>query len=219
MNTKILEKCNLTFDVNKILAELTELYKEFNFDVEQRLNAGTDKDKTSQLGVNLTYPDLSLDKVRAYVGNDYYESSKYFGRLTGGYKAIKDAGVDSAAFTNTGDFFVGKYIGNVIEQVKNYHSVNFPNEPPVTRTFCAYLNPGAGFTFHRDQHTVCKYHIPIITNKWSFIYTDDGDNITATHLPADGQLWRLDTLEMHTAMNLSPNKNDYRMHIIFNVFK
>lgn len=216
----ILEKCNLQFNTELILADLKSLYQSFGYSLSAKFHVGRDKDKSSQVCVNLTYPDFNDPAVKKLVLDDRsLEYSKYFGYLATGYHPLKDAGIESASFTNTGDFFVNRYIGNVINQVKEYHSNTHPTEPPISRIFCAYINPGAGFVFHKDHQTVCKYHIPIKTNRWSFMYTDSGESVTSTHMPADGSLWRIDTQEMHTAMNLSPIPNDYRMHIIFNVFK
>lgn len=202
-----LNVCPLKFNVDNISSDINLLIAEHNYDLLSRFTANTDKDKSAQVTINLTHP----------VGID--EKDKYFGPLTTGYKGLKDAGIDSSSFVELGNFFNGTYIEQVVNSVKKYHQLTYPDAPPITRIFCAYLGPGAGFTFHKDAHTLYKYHLPIKTNKWSFMFTEEKGNIQMTHMPADGRVWLLDTQEMHTAFNMAPTKLDYRMHIIFNVFK
>jgi hypothetical protein len=144
--------------------------------------------------------------------------AKYLGPLTMGDKPAADAGLDPSSFTIIGEEIADRYIGSVIEQVKQYHAVTYPNLKPVTRIYCAYLNPFSGYKMHIDTHTTFKYHLPLVDNKYSFMFSEDESGIKITRLPADGRLWKLDTSKLHSAVNIAPESNNYRMHIIFSVY-
>ena len=214
-----LDDCSLTFDIDKISNEIASVLSTLNVDIEERLTSGKDKDKSTQASININHPNMDDYNVKALIGQLDVESAKYYGPLTAGFWPLVKSGVDPSSFKTVGKLFKGTYIEEVIEKVKEHHALTLPGLPPVTRVFCAYLGPGAGFTFHKDRQTYYKYHLPIKTNRWSLMYTGNETTLEGIHLPADGKLWRLNTSEMHTALNLSPNENDYRMHIIFNVYK
>jgi hypothetical protein len=214
-----LEKCNLQFDLTQIQADVSALLTFCKIDVLAKLAADARDDKSAQLSVNLNHPIMSSQNVLNLIGNTDKEIAKYVGPLSKGYWPLLKLGVNPASFTIVGDFIKDRYLGSVIEEVKHYHKTMHPNMPPITKIFCAYLGPGAGFTFHKDRQTHYKYHLPVKTNMWSFLYTANEQGINSMNVPADGSVWKLDTSEMHTALNLAPNPDDYRMHIIFNVYK
>jgi len=75
------------------------------------------------------------------------------------------------------------------------------------RTRVLILRPNECYSYHRDYTK--RIHIPVITNKSSFIVEDR----QLKHLPADGNYYVVDTTKMHTALNGSRNNED-RLHIV-----
>jgi len=227
--SKRLERLSISFDVEQIRNDITALFSQFEIDPIKSLNITKISDiyslsKIGHFGVNLTHPEFTphIQKLIA-VSNFDFESSKYRGLLTRGDKELREIQIEPGDFNIIGSFLQDRYLGQVIEQVRQYHAIHYPDLNPISRIFLAYLNPGAGYYFHRDPQ-ILKYHLPVYTNEWSYLMTQSNINnkftepATITHLPADGGIWRLSTLDYHTAMNLSPFRNDYRMHILFNVY-
>jgi len=217
--SKTITPCpNISFDVKQIHMDIRCL-------LEQQLNFDLTKDcfddvTVTKLGVNLTHPPMEGQALAMTKGiwPDDPVASKYLGPLTLGDKPAAIAGLDTSTFNITGAEIADKYVGTVIEQVKQYHANAYPNLNPVTRVYLAYLNTFAGYKLHVDQHTHFKYHLPIIENKYSYMFSENESGLEMTHLPADGRLWRLDTRQLHSAINMAPMSNNYRMHIIFSVY-
>jgi hypothetical protein len=68
------------------------------------------------------------------------------------------------------------------------------------------LDSGEGYTAHTDPDN--RIHLAIQTNEFSYIV--DLDDKTLYHLPADGQLWFMDTGKTHVAANWGPRT---RIHL------
>ena len=218
MTSKTITPClDISFDVNRINQDIEWLFKTINFDI----NKDYFEYKTAtKLGLNLTHPPMEGQALEMTKGvwPDDPVASKYIGPLTLGDKSAANTGISPASFTIIGKEIANKYIGSVIEQVKQYHATLYPELNPITRIYCAYLNTFSGYRMHLDTHTTFKYHLPLIENKYSFMVTEDESGIEMTHLPADGRLWKLDTRKLHSAINMAPETNNYRMHIIFSVY-
>jgi hypothetical protein len=73
----------------------------------------------------------------------------------------------------------------------------------VGRTRLMFMAPGRCYTFHRD--TSPRLHLAISTNDQSFLLLEVDGKFERLHIPADGQIWRVDTRRIHTAMNAGPN--------------
>lgn len=213
-----IEPCaSLCFDVDQINRDIEFLFESISFDL---IKDGFNDTDTNKLGINLTHPPLE-GPVLELIKDKWPWSlprSKYIGPLTLGDQPAANAGIDPASYTIIGEEIAHRYIGSVIEQVKQYHAVTYPNLKPVTRVYCAYLNPFSGYRMHIDTHTTFKYHLPLIDNKYSFMFSEDESGLKMTRLPADGRLWKLDTSKLHSAVNMAPESNNYRMHIIFSVY-
>jgi len=226
----ILDQCAITFDINRIKQDLFDFYSSFNFYTNTKVRNTTDPKKIGQVGLNLTHPEFTPKVIEVFnmlnpsEGNQDLNRAKYIGPLMMGDPQARSYGIEPSSYNIIGEYFENKYIGDVIRQVQNYHAISNPGMAPVTRVHGAYLDPGAGFVLHKDDHTIMRYHLPIHTNPFSYIMTHkvtsgtiDGDTMFS-HLPADGKLWVLNTNEFHNAINLSPIAYDYRMHIIFSVY-
>lgn len=218
MTSKTIVPCpDINFDVDQINRDIKWLLDSLSFDVTKDCFRDN---KNTKLGVNLTHPPMegiALELIKGKWPDDPVKA-KYLGPLTLGDKPAAEAGLDTSSFTIIGAEIADKYIGSVIEQVKQYHATLHPELNPITRVYCAYLNTFAGYRMHMDTHTTFKYHLPLIENNYSFMFSEDESGIEMTRLPADGRLWKLDTRKLHSAVNLAPLSNNYRMHIIFSVY-
>ena len=218
MTSKTISPCpNIYFDVGQIRQDIDWLFKSLNFDL---FKDSFNYEGVFKLGVNLTHPPMEGQALEITKGEwpDDPVTSKYLGPLTLGDKEAAKIGLDTSTFNITGAEIADKYVGTVIEQVKQHHANAFPNLNPVTRVYLAYLNTFSGYKLHVDQHTHFKYHLPIIENNYSYMFSENDSGLEMTHLPADGRLWRLDTRKLHSAINMAPQANNYRMHIIFSVY-
>lgn len=217
MTSKTIVPCpDIHFNVEQINQDIKWLLDSLSFDI---IRDCFRSNETAKLGVNLTHPPmegLALELARERCTD--FTRSKYLGPLTLGDKSAVEAGINPASYTIIGEEIADKYIGSVIEQVKQYHATLYPELNPITRIYCAYLNNFSGYRMHLDTHTHFKYHLPLIENNYSFMFSEDESGIEMTHLPADGRLWKLDTRKLHSAVNLAPLSNNYRMHIIFSVY-
>lgn len=224
----LIDQCAITFDVDRIKQDIIDFSNTFDFHVAAILRKLIDPKKIGQVSINLTHPEFTpavIDVLRSINENVDYNRAKYIGPLTFGDRPAAELhGIEPSSYNIIGEFFNNRYLGDVVRQVQQYHSSIHPEMEPVTRVTCAYLDPGAGFFLHKDTHTRMKYHLPIYTNQFAYMMahkvTDNSINgdTTFLHLPADGRLWVLNTNEFHSAMNLSPIRHDYRMHIIFSVY-
>jgi len=68
------------------------------------------------------------------------------------------------------------------------------------------LESAESYTAHADPDD--RIHLAIITNPYSFLVDIDGNYLY--HLPADGQLWHMDTGKIHVAANWGPRT---RIHL------
>lgn len=91
--------------------------------------------------------------------------------------------------------FTGTPLGNVLESVGNIGQA---------RLLC--LESAESYTAHYDPDD--RIHLAIVTNPYSFL-VDITDN-KLYHLPADGQLWYMNTGKMHVAANWGPRP---RIHL------
>ncbi len=218
MNSKTIEPVTgIRFDVAQINQDIDKLLEDLSFDVHD--DCFRDQNIT-KLGINLTHPPMTT-QIAEFLNDKWpgnTDSAKYVGALTFGDKPAVQAGINPASYNIIGHRITETYLGSVIEQVKQYHALAYPELNPVTRVYCAYLNTFGGYRMHLDTHTVFKYHLPLIENKYSFMFAEDEAGLEMVHLPADGRLWKLDTRKLHSAVNLAPLSNNYRMHIIFSVY-
>lgn len=91
--------------------------------------------------------------------------------------------------------FISTPLGEVLERLGNIGQA---------RLLC--LESAESYTAHYDPDD--RIHLAIVTNPYSFL-VDITDN-KLYHLPADGQLWYMDTGKMHVAANWGPRT---RIHL------
>lgn len=91
--------------------------------------------------------------------------------------------------------FINTPIGNVLEHF---------NDIGQARLLC--LESGESYTAHTDPDD--RIHLAITTNEYSFL-VDINDSVLY-HLPADGEVWYMDTSKTHVATNWGPTS---RIHL------
>jgi hypothetical protein len=207
----VIEALPLQFDIVKINTVLNELYAKVKFDSE--LNDLPNNSVWFNLNHPATLPASVLEAG---------EAGKYVGQIATGEQNLKlKYGLTHGDFTVMPDFVKNSYIGEVYNQLVDWHNLNKLSLGTVNRVHCAYLGPGASYRFHKDPHTTIRYHIAVTTNPYCYMMAQVGDEVISTHIPADGRVWLLDTSVYHTALNLFPNmltsNNMIRTHMIFSV--
>jgi Aspartyl/Asparaginyl beta-hydroxylase len=91
--------------------------------------------------------------------------------------------------------------GTYFEHVLN----NMPFKP--VRTRIMNLEPKRCYSVHRDDTN--RYHLALVTNYHArFIFTKEEK---VYHIPADGNLYFVDTIKEHTAIN---GGNENRIHMV-----
>lgn len=96
---------------------------------------------------------------------------------------------------------------------------------PVYRSRLFLMPPGHEMSIHTDASP--RIHIPILTSKgnefwfwkdtpvWTKIQDADMQNLVyREHLPANGNVYLVDTRELHSFVNHS---NEFRIHLVFGV--
>jgi hypothetical protein len=91
--------------------------------------------------------------------------------------------------------FKGTPLGNVLDTIDNAGQARL-----------LLLDSAESYTAHADPDD--RIHLAIVTNPYSFL-VDITDN-QLHHLPADGQLWHMDTSKIHVAANWGPRA---RLHL------
>jgi hypothetical protein len=150
-------------------------------------------------------------------------TNRNFGQLAAGEDQLRSKfGLTTGDFTEMDPWLKDSYLAEIYDQIRDWHQQNhhFAQGNPA-RMHCTVLANGTGYHMHIDQHTVCRYHIALRTNAYSYMLTQIGTDIKAVHIPADGEIWLLHTGSMHTAINLAPGRLDplqrLRSHIIVSV--
>lgn len=77
---------------------------------------------------------------------------------------------------------------------------------PIGQARLLVLDSGESYTAHCDPDD--RIHLAIVTNPYSFLV--DISNKSMYHLPADGQLWHMNTGHLHVAANWGPRS---RIHL------
>lgn len=92
--------------------------------------------------------------------------------------------------------FIGTPLGNVLESLG----------PDIGEARLLPLGQTESYHAHRDPDD--RYHLSIITSPYS--YLADLEDMRLYHLPADGELWLMDTSKLHSAINLTGSQ---RVHL------
>lgn len=206
----LIEPTPLKFDIDKIRSALTTLYNKNSFDplIAYENNA-------RQAVFNLNHP-------KALPATITTERGKYVGDLS-----TNEATLQSRFNLCTGDFDTmpdaveSSYIGEIYNQLVDWHNSNNSKHGRITRIHCVHLANGSGYHMHTDVQTTIRYHIAVDTNEYCYMFAKGENEVYSVHIPADGRVWLLDTRNFHTALNLkpkiAPNEELIRTHLIFSV--
>lgn len=92
--------------------------------------------------------------------------------------------------------FINTPLGDVLTQMG----------PDIGEARLLPLGQTESYHAHRDPDD--RYHLSIVTSPYS--YLADLEDMRLYHLPADGQLWLMDTSKLHSAINLT---GTHRIHL------
>lgn len=106
---------------------------------------------------------------------------------------------DQNKWTTLNKMFRGTYLEEVYNTVDQKYHVCRARFMLMTPEYRAY-------SYHFDQSK--RLHIPIKTNRDCMFLIND----TVYRMPEEGRLYLMDTIQMHTALNLSWEN---RLHIVF----
>lgn len=108
---------------------------------------------------------------------------------------------DQNDYTKINEIFKGTYFEEVYNDVDQKYKVCrariMTMKPPENRAY----------SYHYDQSP--RLHIPIKTNRDSMFLIND----TVYRMPEEGRLYFMDTIQLHSALNLS--RGETRIHLVF----
>ncbi len=208
----LVEPTTLSVDLVKLRDAVDEISKKIPYDPANCLNF-----ESKQSSINFTHPANIPESIIAQHGEF---KSKFVGGLSGGETVLKEKyNMSTADFTEMDALVSESYIKVVFDQIQNYHNSKF-GVGSIRWVHGATLGPGAGFNMHVDKHCLARYHVVLYTNDYSYTMVEQNNEIKIVHMPADGQVWFLNTNVLHNATNLIPSrsKDNLRTHLIFSVY-
>ncbi len=183
-----LEKTTLQFDAHALRLDMLPVMR-LAYPDAAPLEKVAELDQRKFASINLTH-------LEGLTGPDRF--TKY----SSNHGSLKAAGVSEADFKILPPEIKNIYMGECIRRVQTYHLERF-GTPFVGRNQLAWVNPGACFRMHTDQHTLHRYHIPIYTDPmcyWIFI-EDSVEKVK--HMPADGSVWYVNPVSTpHSVANM-----------------
>ena len=204
----LIEPIGIAVQIQRLQTELAQMFQVTGF---TELMALENQDRKQDF--NFNHPKM----IPAGVSN------LNFGQLATGEEQMQARfGLTTGDFTEMDPWLENSYLAEIYDQIRDWHENNHRfARGKLGRLHLTVLGNGAGYQMHRDRHTVCRYHIVLRTNAYSYMLTQIGTDIKAVHMPADGKIWLLNTGSMHTALNLAPNRLDplqrLRSHIIVSI--
>jgi len=206
----LIEPTPLKFDGDKIKSALKTIHTMNSFDPCAAFN-----NATRQVAFNLNYPEKLLSKIKT-------EREKYVGQLSTDEEKLQTRfNITTGDFNIMPDAVKSSYIGEIYNQLADWHNANNSQHGRITRVHCVHMANGSGYRMHRDKQTTIRYHVAVETNEYCYMFAQEQDEIRSVHIPADGRVWLLDTRTIHTALNLKtntvPKEQLLRTHLIFSV--
>lgn len=207
-----IEPTPLKFDLDKIKFALTALHVKNSFDPFAAFNKNN---SDRQVAFNLNHPEKLPSTIKT-------EREKYVGQLSTNEENLKSRfNITTGDFNTMTDAVKSSYIGEIYDQLVDWHNANNSQHGQITRVHCVHMANGSGYRMHVDQQTTIRYHVAVETNEYCYMFAKAENEICSVHIPADGRVWLLDTRTPHTALNLKanivPKEQLLRTHLIFSV--
>lgn len=203
----LIEPIGIQIDIEKLKQAVAGIYKATGFEESMAAKTGT-----RTLAFNFNHPVTIPDSIE----------NIHFGALATGEDLLRSKfGMTTSDFTQMDPMVTGTYLETVYNLVQVWHQAHRSNLGRLNRLHGAVLANGAGYQLHIDSHTTIRYHIALTTNEYCYMLCKQNNMIQSVHIPADGQVWQLDTRVLHTALNIAPKslKDNLRSHLIFSVSK
>jgi hypothetical protein len=108
--------------------------------------------------------------------------------------------VRESKYTKIDDVLTGTYLEEVVKKLSKHYTLG--------RVRLLKLDPRNSLSYHRDPEL--RIHIPIITNPGAMVIVEN----FATHMPADGSVYIMNTKKYHTAFNGGTSP---RVHLVASV--
>ena len=185
------KKIDIKVDVEKLLSVVNTNKDKFD-EYRDYLNKGCD---TFSTHCNDAYVQVP---ITTFKDEGYLIPNNITGRGAEG---------DERNYQTLVDWAKGTYIEEVLNSFKS----------KATRTRLIIMKPKGFILPHIDYNTSygVRYHIPLQTNKWSYIGIQRKDEEPEIkHLPADGSVWFINQGWKHSAWNFG---EEDRIHLIISV--
>lgn len=172
-------------------------------------------------GICLTYPPNIPQSIIDKWGE---VRSKFVGPISDGESALRENyEMTTAQFTEMHPIVQNSYIKEIVDQIQAYTQTHF-GSGKICWIHSGTLAPGAAYNLHQDEHCIGRYHIVEYTTEYSYMMVEEDYEIKTVYLPADGQVWFLDTNVNHTALNLTPTTESnstekLRTHLILSIYQ
>jgi len=172
-------------------------------------------------GICLTHPPVIPQSIIDQWGDI---RSKFVGPISDGESVLKEKyNMSTAQFTEMDPIVQNSYIKEILDQLQNYTGTRF-GSGKICWVHSNTLSPGASYNLHQDEHCIGRYHIVEYTTEYSYMLVEQDYEIKTVHMPANGQVWFLNTNVNHTALNLTPMPENgktqkLRTHLILSIYK
>lgn len=211
-----IEPVPIVFNVAKLRQAMREINEYVGYSPSEAFNSFNKKS-----GICLTYPPNIPQSVIDEWGDI---RSKFVGPISDGEHVVRqEYGLSTAEYTEMHPIVQRSYIKEIADQLQAYTQTRF-GSGRICWIHSGTMAPGASYHLHKDEHCVGRYHIVEYTTEYSYMMVEEEYEIKTVYLPADGQVWFLDTNVNHTALNLTPttesNKVEkLRTHLILSIYQ
>lgn len=208
-----IEPVPITVDIGKLRIAMQEINQYVGYKPAEAV------DSFNKLtGICLTYPLIIPDSVVDKWGDT---RSKFVGPMSDGEPALRrNYNLSTSQFTEMHPVVQDSYIKEILDQLQSYTETRF-DSGKICWIYSASMAPGGAFHLHKDIHCIGRYHIVETTTPYCYMMVEDKHEIKTVHLPADGQVWFLDTNVNHTAINITPSfaVEKLRTHLILSIYQ
>ena len=211
-----IEPLPITIDVGKLRSAMQAINSFVGYSPVEALNSFN-----KLTGICLTYPPDIPQSVIDKWGDI---RSKFVGPISDGEPALRrNYNISTSQFTEMHPIVQDSYIKEILDQLQSYTETR-SDSGKICWIYSATMAPSGAFHLHKDEHCIGRYHIVETTTPYCYMMIEDEYEIKTVHLPADGQVWFLNTNVNHTAINLTPMPENsktqkLRTHLLLSIYK